>query len=219
MNINDEKHRDMVNAIAAGDLWHVEALIKSGLNLDHTPWENAGFYLKLSAGMQDHGNEVMRMLLSAGADPNIRLSSEASSALSIATVKGNVEAVRILLDVGADVHQLMEADNTIMHKAVHSSIEIIDLLASHGASANTPNAIGFRPFDFLIKSWAGDPDKWNESVAKRLVALGAEFSPAVFDGFKPEDAEYLRINISQYRLEHKAKNLSLTDKNRRTIRL
>jgi len=75
----------------------------------------------------------VRILLAAGANPNVR--SEANyTTLHKAAVHGNLDVVRMLLDHGADVHAVRDGGHTPMDDAKEKGhVAIADLLRARGA--------------------------------------------------------------------------------------
>jgi uncharacterized protein len=89
--------------------------------------------------------ELMKVLLAAGADPKIRTAHDVTAlsvASGIAWVEGvtfewsrakNVEAVKMLLDLGVDVNQADEEGRTALHGAAHKGRnEIVQMLVDAG---------------------------------------------------------------------------------------
>lgn len=75
--------------------------------------------------------------------------TDGSTPLHCAVWKGHVDAVRLLLDAGADVHALNHNDHwgdTSLHAAAHSNNrECVELLIRHGADVNAQDAAGRTP--------------------------------------------------------------------------
>jgi uncharacterized protein len=62
--------------------------------------------------------------------------------LKIATVRGDVDAVRVLLGAGADVDAIVEDDCTaLLYAAAFDHPEIVRVLLDHGASLDTRNSL------------------------------------------------------------------------------
>jgi ankyrin repeat protein len=71
-----------------------------------------------------------------------------STPLSVAITWGNPEAVRLLIDAGADVNAITELGRTLLHDAVSfGNIEIVRLLLERGAQSDQRDAMGDRPVD------------------------------------------------------------------------
>ena len=68
------------------------------------------------------------------------------TALDIATRIGDVEAVRLLLDVGADPYVKNKYGETPLHTAVlHRNADVVELLLSRGVDPNVKNEHGETP--------------------------------------------------------------------------
>jgi ankyrin repeat protein len=105
--------------------------------------QSVGDQLVRAANKGD-GAEMAR-LLAAGADPNavvsVRLPSGEvyqTTALSVAAVRrGRLEAVRLLLDGGADLDRAAGDGSTpLMSAAVHGQLEVLRLLLARGAAVD-----------------------------------------------------------------------------------
>ena len=92
-----EMHKDLYVASRNGNSKEIKFLISIGVDVNeklflaHTP---------LITAIILHNNDVVRLLLDAGADPNT--GSNTQTPLRWAIVKGNKEAVKMLLDGGVD---------------------------------------------------------------------------------------------------------------------
>ena len=95
---------------------------------------------------QSSDMELMKVLIAAGADPKIRTAHDVTAlsvASGIAWVEGvtfewsrakNVEAVKMLLDLGVNVNQADEEGRTALHGAAHKGRnEIVQMLVDAGA--------------------------------------------------------------------------------------
>jgi ankyrin repeat protein len=66
-----------------------------------------------------------------------------------------IEAIQILLDLGADINQTNQNGNTALHgAATRHSIEIIEFLVANGADPHAKNVKGWTPLDIVL----GQPD-------------------------------------------------------------
>ena len=106
--------------------------------------------------------ELLRLLLELGADPALcnvdhctpLLAAAAVGVLSdgdesAGTQEEAIEAIELLLELGADINAVDEQGNTVMHGAAYASwSELIPLLAERGADAtiwNRKNKLGWTP--------------------------------------------------------------------------
>ena len=114
----------------------VRLLIAMGSDIEHTDsWEKTPLYI---ASEHEPPNaaalEVMRILLEAGADCNVRVGDDAWTPLTAATEERNVEAVRLLVEAGADVNLIYDHGDTAWNQARRWGYsEIAALLEKAGA--------------------------------------------------------------------------------------
>ena len=84
--------------------------------------------------------------LAAGASPNARQSGtkEGWTALSCAVLSGNVDAVQLLLEAGAEVNALCFDGTTALHKAcLWQHVRIANFLLGYGADPTIPDQDGW----------------------------------------------------------------------------
>ena len=142
--------------------------------------------------------EIMRILLEAGADPNIVTveqeitetdaeyenvpPGQTTPFMAAAGVgwrdtisRGRdadaIEALKILLELGGDINQANQAGDTPLHgAALRGSVAIIEFLVEHGADVMATNWRGWTPLDIAM----GQPDQripYNEATTVALRAL------------------------------------------------
>lgn len=101
---NYYRQEAFIDAIVDGDVDKVKKLIKAGVNVNAT----AGFashetsYPLTTAATQGNA-EIARLLLTHGADPNIRKSTNWTPLMEAAW-RGHIDVVQVLLTSGADVN-------------------------------------------------------------------------------------------------------------------
>jgi hypothetical protein len=117
---------------------------------------------------RDHRNDEFVDLESAGLTP-----------LQIATLKGNVEISRLLLERAADVKASSPIGYQSIHFAASQKPELMELLLKHGADPNATNRFGATPLqmglhnqhsktlELLLKAGA-DPNALNRNGATPL---------------------------------------------------
>src|SRR5690606_1285666 len=90
--------------------------------------------------------------LAAGADPNER-SEEGQTALMLAARNGRPDAVRLLIERGADVNAVEPFRNqtALMWAAGEGNAEAIHLLVDHGAELEARSAGGFTALLFAVR--------------------------------------------------------------------
>ena len=110
----------------------------------------------------DSGADIIRALLGAGGNPHLT-SDDGTTPLMVASGLGRAtfspglprarrsqgaeEAVVALLDAGADLHAVNEADFTALHGAAFRGLnEVIQILVDRGADINARDFRGRTPF-------------------------------------------------------------------------
>ncbi len=123
-----------------------------------------------------HGNEdILRVLLEAGADVNVT-GPEDIPALSICAGHSPPGVVAQMLTLGATVDRTDANGQTpLMWAARHARAETVDLLIERGAEVNKTTSAGFTPLLFAVKS--GD-----SSIARALVEAGGDTGHTTPDG-------------------------------------
>jgi hypothetical protein len=125
--------------------------------------------------------EAMRILLAAGADPNV-CGGEGASPLRVCAQNGRLEMARLLLHCGAG-KIINEAGgtagmNALGWAATRLDVEMIRLLLAHGADPRVPDADRMTVFDHLRHvSLPEDPE-----AQERLQQIRR-----LFDDMKPKD--------------------------------
>jgi ankyrin repeat protein len=127
---------------------------------------------------------LMRVLLETGADPSIKTANNTTPLMVAAgvgiwapgenpgTPEEALAAVKLLLDLGADVNAIDDNGDTAMHGAVYrgGNVSVIQALAAKGARLDVINKKGWMPV---------------------TAADGVEYTPAVLKRY-PEAAALLR---------------------------
>jgi len=152
---------------------------------------------------QSHDTKIMRMLVKAGADPRLATVGE-TTPLIVATglirqrdlgampytaeqADQALEAVKLCVELGADVNAANDVGLTALHGAAYSGLdEVIRFLVEHGANVNAKDATGQTPLHkaMNIKPQPGVDYKRNghdifvpyvyyESTTELLLKLGA----------------------------------------------
>jgi ankyrin repeat protein len=91
------------------------------------------------------------------------------SGLGLAIFFGHPETARLLVDAGADVNRPSQNSFRVtpLHSAVESgSLEMLDLLLSHGARPDTEESAGATPLQSATA-------RGNTEMVRRLIAAGA----------------------------------------------
>ena len=111
--------------------------------------------------------------LDAGADPNASLSG-GETMLMTAARTGKVDAVRVLLTRGADVHakEPRRGQTAIMWAAAEGHVQVIETLIEAGADFRTPLDSGFSPLLFSVR-------QGRIPAVKALLKAGADVNEVV----------------------------------------
>ncbi len=157
---------------------------------------------------------AMRLLASAGADPKLKTKNGTTALMLAAGVSRGqdfteedkppaLEAVKIALELGAEVNAANEDGLTAMHGAAANGADtILQLLAEKGADLNPRDKYGQTPLSAATGvrlPWIPNGDELGEIIQPKardvLIKLGATplDTPSYFHPPK-EDTEAYRIN-------------------------
>lgn len=114
--------------------------------------------------------EEVKALLSAGANPNIKIgrSHLGSSLIHLAS---SAEILKELISYGARVDAQNSYGETPLHWAATGNLEIVRELLKHGASVNLRNRKGNTPLNFSLKT-----SNKNLEIIKELLKYGADIN-------------------------------------------
>lgn len=130
--------------------------------------------------------EAVRVLLDAGADPNVP-GAEGRTALGVAALLGRQDVVRLLLDRGADPNAAGAKGQTALHAAAEGGhVEIAEALLAKGARVNAADADGRTPLH--VASWRHD------DMVKCLLRKGAHADARTKDGRTPLHSGSLSVD-------------------------
>ena len=128
-----------------------------------------------------------------------------TSALTAATLLGEVDIVRLLLEAGADCNALDGNGNNAIHCAVMGQkwklLDIFISLASPIPALNGPNAKGATPIDLALESGLLGSKRLSIGLCYKLLSAGARSPLQPWPKwFKKRDLEFLRSldNMSAY---------------------
>ena len=97
----------------------------------------------MSAAWDEENLDVMRLLITAGADVNM-VDELGESALSTACNEGNTEAAKLLVGAGADVNVANDEGHTsLMSAAMWSDAELVEILLKAGANLDAADDDGY----------------------------------------------------------------------------
>jgi ankyrin repeat protein len=136
---------------------------------------------------------VMRVLLAAGADPRITTNSN-TTALMLAAGLGHApgitpvpetdafEAVKLTLELGADVNAANSAGETALHAAAYWGADsVVQFLLDQGANVNVRDRKLWTPLVITEGIYQGGGVKYFPTTAELLRRRGAEPSPPNID--------------------------------------
>ena len=111
--------------------------------------------------------ELIQKLSKLNLDTINKPNKSGYSPLIIAGYRNQLEAVKVLLELGANVNAISE-DGTVLTAACYkSNTELVKILLAHHADVNVKNSAGTTPLMFAIMSE-------NEEVVKLLIKHGAD---------------------------------------------
>jgi len=97
----------------------------------------------LMVGTKAGRPEILKILLDRGAEPDFKDTKFGRTALHLAAVEGHLDAVRLLVDRGANIYARTFIGATpLMYAALGGHNEIVKFLISKGADVNTQNNKG-----------------------------------------------------------------------------
>lgn len=170
----DNSDINILDAASLGDIEKVMTLVMDDPSLVESV-DEYGYTALHRASSLGH-IEIVRFLISRGADVNSRANDE--TPLYIAARYGNVEIAELLIKAGADPNARDDCNSTPLHEAVTSGPEMIRLLVSAGADVNTLNSDGDAPIHMLY-----GPQMYES--AKVLIDAGADIHTKGFNGETP----------------------------------
>ncbi len=164
---------------------------------------------------------VIGRLLDAGEDPNAVLTGEAETVLMLTAYTGHDDAVKLLIDRGADVNAVqIRGQTALMWAAAEGHADVVKLLMARGADPSLASAASTKPerrpaggmTALLFASRQGKLD-----AARALVDGGADVNQAAADNTSPLLIAIVNghYDVATMLLEHHA-NASTTDANGRS---
>ena len=110
-----------------------------------------------------------RDLIAKGANVNAKVNEAGRTALILATERGYIEIVKLLLDKGVDVNTRYNAGQTaLMIASYQGYIEIVRALIAKGADVNARDFLGDTPTTLAA-------EKNHEEVYRFLISKGGNF--------------------------------------------
>lgn len=158
-------NRSLCQAILSGNANNVEIFLHRGADADLRLYYNSPLLI-LSAG--EGQEEIVRLLLDAGADINAVSALTEATALAFAAIKGRPSVVRVLLERGAAVDMPSGSGATpLTHAASEGQTECLRLLLAHHADVNAATRRGMTPLMFAAH-------RGDEEAVRLLLDAGAD---------------------------------------------
>lgn len=158
-------------------------------SLDATSTEHAP-KTDIFAASGDGNLEAVRRHIAAGADINAAEPAAGGTPLIVATVTGQIEVVRFLIENGASLTVANNDGATALHTAAFfAHPEVVRLLIDHGAEVNAKNIRGETPLDTVAAEWNGELQAFYHMLA---VAFRLELDFHRIRSARPVVAELLR---------------------------
>jgi uncharacterized protein len=159
----DFSQRAFMSAVGSGDSLAVDYFIETGIDLNYQERDKYGetFDSALTTAAAKGDTTILKMLLQAGAHPNIAYGYGGIFALLIAASKNYLETVHLLVEFGANVNQSDIDGKTALIDAIQEqNIEIIQFLIENGADVNwaqyNGNYLGSIPLEIAVSSGSSE---------------------------------------------------------------
>lgn len=140
--------RPLNKAASAGDIAEIRRLVASGANVN----EPAGHGITpLVSAARAGAVNAIPVLISLGADPNLRCGVNGWTPLMHAIHKHQLDSVRALLDGGADVNGPGDGgENPLLMAAGYGYTDFVNVLLDRGADAKARTPKGMNALDLAV---------------------------------------------------------------------
>ncbi len=131
---------ELISATEQGDIDTINRIIQEGGDLDILD-TGQDKYTAVHFAAWDAQNEVLKVLIKAGANPDI-LGADSRTPIHLAAANGRIEAVKILIDAGVDINRRVlqyneyhsEAGGTPLREAILNQVwPVVELLIENNA--------------------------------------------------------------------------------------
>ncbi|KAJ5725848.1 uncharacterized protein N7483_007205 [Penicillium malachiteum] len=183
---NEEGRSALINHIINPDLEAIKKLLEYGASPDGI--EEASRMRPLLIAAVQGRNDILELLLRCGANVEVADHQMGLSALHHACSSDNLEATRMLLAYGADVHTSGPQRMTPLHFAIRNkNLEMINLLLEHGANIHDQDGRGDTAFMTAVRVESVDVMrllvKWGAVITTRNFSNLDALDTARIDGF------------------------------------
>ena len=153
---------DLLNAAKMGDATAVTRMVSQGMDINST--DQNGNSLLILAAREDQPRVVEALAKHRGIKLNAR-NAAGDSALMLASLKGHLEVVQLLLAAGAEYDH--SGWNPLLYAAFDGRLAVVELLLSKGANPNAKAPNLATPLMFAARNG-------HEDVVVRLLKAGAD---------------------------------------------
>lgn len=123
---------DSFSKVRDNDIEAVKAMIEAGADVNYEYWGKTA----LGLAVTDHNPEMVKMLLSKGANINHRDESTGYTHLMMALNSSQIEMAKLLVSEGADINLKSNGGVTALILAAGNSKELVELFLANGADIN-----------------------------------------------------------------------------------
>lgn len=177
VNVITPADRDLLIAVGQGQTSRVEALLKSGANVNtlHPLWRLTPVQV---AAEIDY--DMVKLLVARGAEVNVA-DVDGITPLIRAVVRRDPRMVKLLLDSGAQINVKDHRGHTALtHATLRSDADTLKLLIAQGAEVDVVTAMGTTP--------------WSIAQRMREAALDMREQPDTHHAHKPGQASHAMRN-------------------------
>ncbi|KAH6673675.1 ankyrin repeat-containing domain protein [Halenospora varia] len=133
-------------ALRRGHAETAKLLLEAGADPHH---RNAVGHTTLMFAPFAKDNGLLNSIVSAGADVNVGDYMDKITALHVACAKKNAEAVKVLVEQGADINAMTSDGWTPLMVAIdYHSVDVTSYLLSQGANVGLEDKFGFSAFEY-----------------------------------------------------------------------